>query len=114
MAHYVGRLTALKVMKVKAPGMYADGAGLYLQVSGDGATRIAKSWIYRYTLNGRAREMGLGPFSAFGLAEACERATEQRRLKHEGIDPIDARRAKRIQASLDAAKAMTFRDCAEQ
>ena len=33
MAHYVGRLTALKVMKVKAPGMYADGAGLYLQVT---------------------------------------------------------------------------------
>ncbi|MGZ8368679.1 MAG: Arm DNA-binding domain-containing protein, partial [Rhodoplanes sp.] len=87
-------------MKVKALGMYADGAGLYLQVSGDGATRIAKSWIYRYTLNGRAREMGLGPLSAFGLAEARERAAEQRRLKHEGIDPIDARRAKRIQASL--------------
>jgi hypothetical protein len=57
----VGRLTTLKVMKVKAPGMYADGAGLYLQVSGDGATRIAKSLIYRYTLNGRAHEMGLGP-----------------------------------------------------
>ena len=114
LAHYVGRLTALKVMKVKAPGMYADGAGLYLQVSGDGATRIAKSWIYRYTLNGRAREMGLGPLSAFGLAEARERATEQRRLKHNGIDPIDARRAKRVQASLDAAKAMTFRECAER
>lgn len=58
--------------------------------------------------------MGLGPLSAFGLAEARERAAEQRRLKHEGIDPIDARRAKRIQASLDAAKALTFRECAEQ
>ena len=29
MAHFVGRLTALKVMKVKKPGLYADGAGLY-------------------------------------------------------------------------------------
>jgi integrase len=114
MAHYVGRLTALKVMRLKTPGMYADGAGLYLQVSGDGPTRIAKSWIYRYTLNGRAREMGLGPLSAFGLAEARERAAEQRRLKYEGIDPIDARRAKRVQASLDAAKALTFRECAER
>jgi hypothetical protein len=28
MAHLVGRLTALKVAKVKKPGMYADGAGL--------------------------------------------------------------------------------------
>jgi hypothetical protein len=27
MAQFVGRLTALKVLKVKRPGMYADGAG---------------------------------------------------------------------------------------
>jgi hypothetical protein len=36
MAQFVGRLTALKVLKIKKPGMYADGAGLYLQVTGDG------------------------------------------------------------------------------
>jgi hypothetical protein len=55
MAHLVGRLTALKVAKVKKPGMYADGAGLYLQVSGDGENLPAKSWIYRFTLRGRSR-----------------------------------------------------------
>jgi hypothetical protein len=60
MAHLVGRLTALKVAKVKKPGMYADGAGLYLQVTGDGESKVAKSWIYRFTLRGRSREMGLG------------------------------------------------------
>ena len=60
MAHLVGRLTALKVAKVKTPGMYADGAGLYLQVSGDGENSLAKSWIFRFTLRGRFREMGLG------------------------------------------------------
>jgi hypothetical protein len=58
MAHLVGRLTALKVAKVKKPGMYADGAGLYLQVSGEGENTPAKSWIYRFTLRGRSREMG--------------------------------------------------------
>jgi hypothetical protein len=41
MAHLVGRLAALKVAKVKKPGMYADGAGLYLQVTGDSEKAIS-------------------------------------------------------------------------
>jgi Arm DNA-binding domain len=86
MAHFVARLTALKVMKVKGPGMYADGAGLYLQVTGDGARRVAKSWIYRYTLRGRARQMGLGSLSSFGLAEARLKAAECRRTPRAIVD----------------------------
>ena len=37
MAQTVNRLTATKVQKIKTPGMYADGAGLYLQVTGNAA-----------------------------------------------------------------------------
>jgi integrase len=107
MARTTGRLTALKVEKAKQPGMYADGGGLYLQVTAGGA-----SWIYRYMLAGRAREMGLGPLALFGLAEARAKALDARRLRHEGIDPIEARRAMRAQARLDAAKAVTFMECA--
>jgi integrase len=114
MALVVGRLTALKVLKVRRPGMYADGAGLYLQVTGDGAAHVAKSWIYRFTLRGRAREMGLGSLATFGLAQARVKAAECRRLTYEGIDPIDARRSARIAAALDLAKSLTFTDCAEQ
>jgi integrase len=114
MAHFVGRLTALKVMKVKKPGMYADGAGLYLQVSGDGVIKVAKSWIFRFTLRGRSREMGLGSLSTFGLAEARTKATECRRLIYEGIDPIEARKAARAKAALDAAASLTFSDCTKQ
>jgi integrase len=88
--------------------MYADGGGLYLQVTEGGA-----SWIYRYMLAGRAREMGLGPLALFGLSEARAKALDARRLRHEGIDPIEARRAIRAQARLDAAKAITFKQCAE-
>jgi hypothetical protein len=88
MAHLVGRLTALKVAKVKKSGMYADGAGLYLQVSGDGENTLAKSWIFRFTLRGRSREMGLGSLSLFGLAEARAKAAECRRQTYEGIDPM--------------------------
>ena len=40
--------------------MYGDGAGLWLQVSRGGT----KSWVFRYELDGWAREMGLGNISA--------------------------------------------------
>jgi integrase len=102
------RLTALKVERAKAPGMYADGGGLYLQVTEGG-----RSWIYRYTLAGKTREMGLGPLALYGLAEARAKALDARRLRHQGIDPIEARRAAKAQARLDAAKAITFQQCAD-
>jgi integrase len=106
------RLTVLKVARAKAPGMYADGGGLYLQVT-EGIKGINRSWIYRYTLGGRTREMGLGPHPLYGLAEARALALDARRLRHQGVDPIEHRRAARAQTQLDAAKAMTFRQCAD-
>ena len=108
MARTTGRLTTVKIKSAKQPGMYADGGGLYLQVSDNGA-----SWIYRYMIAGRAREMGLGPLELFGLAEARAKALDARKLRHGGIDPIEARRAERARQRLDAAKAMTFNQCAE-
>jgi integrase len=109
MARAIGKLTALKVEKAQEPGMYGDGGGLYLRVTSDGA----KNWVFRFMLNGRARWMGMGPLHTVSLAEARRRAAENRLRRHDGIDPIEARRAGRLQARLDAAKAMTFRQCAE-
>ena len=108
MARVIGRLTALKVSRAIKPGMYADGGGLYLQVTGNGA----KSWIYRYMLRGREREMGLGSLSAVCLADARTKAAECRSLRQEGIDPIDVRKKTRDQARLDAASTLTFKDAA--
>lgn len=104
-----GRLTALKVDKAKRPGMYADGGGLYLRVTKEGT----KNWVYRFMLNGRPRWMGFGPLALYGLQEARGKALDARRLRHEGIDPIEARRSARLQARLEAAKALTFKQCAE-
>ena len=72
----------------------------------------ARSWIYRYTLEGRSREMGLGSVHAISLAEARIRAAERRKLRVDGIDLIDARRAKRNAARLEAARSMTSNACA--
>jgi integrase len=109
MAWAANRLTALKVEKLKKPGMYADGGGLYLRVTPEGT----KNWVYRFMLNGRPRWMGLGPLALYGLQEARGKALDARRLRHEGVDPIDTRRADRLRERLEAAKAMTFKQCAE-
>jgi integrase len=114
MARVINKLTALEVTRLKEPGMFADGAGLYIQVTGDGKTRVAKSWIYRFTLRGRTREMGLGSLTVLGLAEARGKAAEFRRLVHDGVDPIDAKAETRTKAALDAAKSLTFTQCAKR
>jgi integrase len=57
--------------------------------------------------------MGLGPVALYGLQDARARALDARRKRHEGIDPIEARRADRARQLLDAAKAVTFKQCAE-
>jgi integrase len=108
MVQIVGRLSALKVARLQRPGMHPDGAGLYLQVSARGA----RSWILRYTLGGRTREMGLGALADVSLAEARKRAAEARKLCGEGIDPIEARNAARRAERIAAASAVTFADCA--
>ena len=105
----MGRLTALKVERIKQPGMHADGGGLYLRVTPEGA----RNWVLRYMLDRRPRWMGLGPLALYGLAEARARALNARRQRHEGIDPIEARRAERARQRLDAAKVITFQQCAE-
>ena len=86
----MGRLTARQVQTLGA-GYHADGDGLYLQVTPSGA----RSWILRYQLAGKRREMGLGPVALYGLADARQRALQQRRLLADGIDPIAARAAAR-------------------
>src|SRR5271166_1665797 len=108
MAGSLNRLSAVEVKGIDRKGMYHDGGGLYLQVSGGGA----KSWIYRFMLDGRPREMGLGPVNAISLAEARKRAAECRRMRHDGVDPIEARRTRRDQKKLEAAQSMTFNACA--
>jgi integrase len=109
MARAIGKLTALRVEKAKKPGMYGDGGGLYLRVTPEGT----KNWVLRYMLDRRPRWMGLGPVSLYGLQEARAKALEARRQRHEGVDPIEARRARRARQQVDAAKAITFSRCAE-
>lgn len=106
MPRYARPLSAKLIQSLKTRGFYCDGGGLYLQVS----NARSKSWVFRYTLNGRKRDMGLGSLATFTLAEARERARKMRQFVASGIDPIDDRKAKRA----GAATMLTFRQCAER
>ena len=108
MARSVNRLSAKAVTAITAPGYYPDGLGLYLQVS----KAVSKSWVYRFMLNGRAREMGLGSLHDRTLAEARSEAAITRKLVRDGIDPIEIKRAEKKRVALDVARSMTFRECA--
>jgi integrase len=103
--------SAKQVENWKTPGRHAVGFGLYLQIAGEGG----RSWIFRYQHNGRARHVGLGSVAEVTLAQARDRAlTYRRALRDEGIDPLARRAAARTQAALDAAKSITFQECAER
>lgn len=112
MAQTLKRLSAKAVQNAKAmgsiPRFLPDGGGLYLQISATGT----KSWMFRYSINGRERQMGLGSLEAVDLAGARHLATDCRRLRSQGIDPIEHRNEQRAAARLAAASSMTFSDCA--
>lgn len=81
-------LTALEIKNAK-PGMHADGGGLYLHVGKAGNA----SWIFRFQLNKRRREMGLGALSALSAVEARAKAAELKAMVGRGIDPLDLKQA---------------------
>jgi hypothetical protein len=110
MARNVARLSDLSVKRAKKPGMYPDGDGLYLQVTKK-RDSVAKSWIYRFMLDGRAREMGLGSLTTVDLKEARAKAAKCRALRDADVDPIEERKAARAKAKLEAAKSVTFGEC---
>lgn len=104
------RLSAVEVNAKTEPGYYADGEGLYLQVSASGG----KSWIFRFMLNKRAREMGLGSIGTYTLKEAREKARIYRQMLDQGIDPIEHRKAERLKHAMSTATRRTFEECAHE
>lgn len=109
MARRPAPLTARKVESLREPGMIADGGGLYFRVTRTGG----RGWIFRYMLDGKRRDLGLGPYPAVSLADARERALTARRQVVDKIDPVAERARAALERRKTAAKAMTFAQCAE-
>jgi len=89
------------------------GRGLYLQVT-PGKFGPNKSWIFRYEVDGRDRYMGLGSTLDVSLFEAREKASQARKLRREGLDPLEEKRAGRAAQEQERARAITFAQAAER
>ncbi len=87
--------------------MHADGEGLYLVVTATGAKR----WTFIFFWQGKRTEMGLGSTGDASLADAREAVGRARRLVRDGINPIKARKAAKIEQE---AAAYTFGTFAEE
>src|SRR5207302_7504908 len=59
-------LTVKGIAGLNKPGLYGDGKGLYLHVAAGGC----KSWILRFQLAKRRRDIGLGPLQEVTPAAA--------------------------------------------
>jgi len=108
-------LTPLSVKSAK-PGRHADGGGLYLQVKPSGA----RSWVYRATVAGKVRYIGLGSAAgadAVPLAKARELARQKASEAAAGNIPVSdrKRRAQEAKAAEQASRlaGTTFRDVAD-
>src|SRR6185369_1051881 len=108
-------LTHLAVKNAK-PGRHADGGGLHLLVKETGA----RSWVYRFMLNGKSRDVGLGAAAgadAISLTDARDLASALRLKVKAGVDPLEQRKQEAA-AAIAAAQAaqvagITFKAVAE-
>jgi integrase len=108
---------ALTVKKVRdlltagEPGRHHDANGLYLKID----SKTAAHWERRYQLHGKPHHMGIGPASAFTLAEARERNRRVSQQLADGADPLAMKRAQKAAAAAAAAiKIMSFKEAADR
>ena len=94
------KLTILEAKALKTPGLYCAGETLYLCVAPGGS----KAWVQRLTIHGKRRDIGLGGFPVVGLAEARERAFDNRRLARSGGDPLALKRKANMPTFKQAAE----------
>ncbi len=92
-------LSAAFVRTVSKSGKYTDGHGLFLKVDTSGAKR----WVQRIIIRGKRTEIGMGSTSLVSLAEARERALENRKLARAGGDPLQAKRTAQALLSFEDA-----------
>ena len=66
-------------------GKYRDGKGKYILISSQGRGK----WSYRYRIDNKSREIGLGTFPEISIVDARQKAEDNRRLFLHKIDLIE-------------------------
>jgi integrase len=118
MSRTIHRLSVRQIAATKpSPGeraMLVDGGNLLCQVVG-GKNGVSRSWIFRYELDGKRHDLGLGSLNDLDLAEARAKARSLRQQLLDGIDPYTVKqqqRTDRLAQVAERARAMTFKQCA--
>jgi integrase len=119
MARIVGRLKSRQVTNAKPKrgkqwAVIPDGGNLYLQATRGKDGHISRSWLFKYELAGKRHELGLGGLHTLSLAEARDKARGFRQQLLDGVDPLAERRKQRQALIAEQAKAVTFKQRAEQ
>ncbi|ATY32523.1 tyrosine-type recombinase/integrase [Sphingomonas psychrotolerans] len=94
-------LTVVQIQALKPaarPYKVFDSDGLYLLVQPSGALL----WRFRYRCCGIERKLSLGKFPDVTLSQARRKRDEAKGELEDGIDPVEEKRQKRLQAELAA------------
>jgi integrase len=118
MRRVTGKLSAQRARTAKPKAgrrvlVIGDGGNLYLQCTLDDDGNVRRSWVFRYEINGKRREMGLGPLRDRSLAEARDKAEALRKQLLDDVDPLEAREADKRAKLTERARSVTFREDAE-
>ena len=106
----MGKFTDKGIKALTKPGRHPDGDGLYLHVAPGGT----KSWVQRIVVNGKRRDIGLGPYPTVSLAQARSLGADNRAAVSEGRDPLAERREAKEAARNPAASVPTFAEASSR
>ena len=105
MSRGIHKLNRNLVKGLNEPGRYNDGGGLYLMIRKSGL----RTWVYRYSMDGQRRDMGLGTVSTLNDIDVARKASaEARVLLKEGRDPLRKKAVVKKAVKKDDAKLRTF------
>ena len=103
----MGLLKANEINKIKQKGIYSDGDGLRLRVDKNNN----KNWVFRYSMFGKSKDMGLGKFPIVTLNDARQKLVNAKKIIYEGKDPIKLKKEKQIELK---RKSITFKNIRDE
>lgn len=109
MGRTVKESNPMQVKNLRGDGLHFVGGvpGLALSIKGN-----ARYWMLRVMVQGKRRDMGIGPYPEMTLADARAAATAARNAIRDGLDPIAKRRAERSATAAAQARLLSFDEAA--
>ena len=90
----------------RRPSKTLDGTPMAAACTSTSARQGGKSWVQRITIDRRRRDIGLGAFPSVGLAQAREKAADNRAAVAEGRDPVAEKHSPAMPTFREAARAV--------